>query len=79
LWVGLPRTIGNARNKAVFKPGETIAMNVPAEAFDLTVAFDRDVMGLPVRRATAEGSVVFEFGSKNLGVGRVPTYSQAES
>jgi hypothetical protein len=54
-------------------------MNVPAEAFDLTVAFDRDVMGLPVRRATAEGSVVFEFGSKNLGVGRVPTYSQAES
>ena len=47
--------------KAVFKPGENIAMKVPP-----TVAFYRDVMGLPVRRTTEAGSVVCEFGSKNL-------------
>jgi hypothetical protein len=54
-------------------------MQVPPDAFDSTVALYRDVMGLPARRTTAEGSVVFEFGRKNLCRDRVPTCRQAES
>ena len=64
--------------KAVFKPGENIAVKVPSDEFEKTVAFYRDLIGLTVVRTTEDGSVAFEFGSKKLWVDRVPTLSQAE-
>jgi hypothetical protein len=53
-------------------------MNAPPDEFGSTVAFYREVMGLPVRRTTEESSIVFESGRKNLWIDRVPALSQAE-
>lgn len=67
--------------KAKFKPGQNIAMKVPAHEYDDTVAFYRDVLGLP--RISGEAlstteSVRFDFGGKVLWIDKVPSLSQAE-
>jgi catechol 2,3-dioxygenase-like lactoylglutathione lyase family enzyme len=64
--------------KAVFKPGENIAIKVPSDEFKKTVEFYRDVIGLTVLKTTEDGSVAFGFGNKKLWVDRAPTLSRAE-
>lgn len=52
-----------------FRGGQNIALKVPPSRWEATVAFYRDVVGLPQRQATAE-TVVFEYGSQQLWVDR---------
>ena len=67
--------------KPDFRPGNNIAMKVPAHEFDSTVDFYETVLCL--QRKTTESpdayeSVVFEFGDKNLWIDRIAGLSQAE-
>jgi len=64
--------------KTVPNPGKNIALKVPPDEFEKSVAFYRDVIGLTVLKTTAQGSVAFEFGGKKLWVDRRPALSQAE-
>ena len=61
-----------------FHAGPNIAMKVPPHAYDETVRFYRDVLGLP-EIAEHRPSVVFEFGHSRLWIDRVPALSQAET
>ncbi|NZA27370.1 hypothetical protein H0E84_13340 [Luteimonas sp. SJ-92] len=57
--------------------GRNIAMKVPPHAWDATVAFYRDVLGL--RPLTGhEPAIGFEFGANQLWIDRAPALSQAE-
>ncbi|MDH5823934.1 hypothetical protein QFW77_13195 [Luteimonas sp. RD2P54] len=59
------------------KGGRNIAMKVPPHAWDATVAFYRDVLGLrPLTDHAPE--VGFEFGANQLWIDRAPGLSQAE-
>jgi catechol 2,3-dioxygenase-like lactoylglutathione lyase family enzyme len=60
-----------------FAPGRNIAMKVPPHAYDATVAFYRDVLGLTPITAHAP-AIGFVFGDKQLWIDRVPTLSQSE-
>jgi len=62
---------------APFTPGENIAMKVPTDEFTSVVSFYSDVIGLKIKQV-AEGSVVFEFGGKNLWIDRSASASHAE-
>ena len=67
--------------KPDFKPGNNIAMKVPAHEFAATVSFYRDVLGFNQKEALSSDSsqsVAFEFGDKNLWIDRTPGLSQAE-
>ena len=66
------------RSRPVFRPGKNVAMKVPPDEFDATVAFYRDIVGLKRLRRGNANSVGFEFGGKNLWIDRVPALSQAE-
>ncbi len=58
-----------------------MAMKVPAHEYDRTVAFYRDVLGLPPIKEPAKSStesVRFAFGDKVLWIDRVAGLSQAE-
>jgi len=63
-----------------FAGGRNIAMKVPPHAWDATVRFYRDVVGLKVieRPPTVPPSVGFEFGANQLWIDRVVGLSQAE-
>ncbi|MFW6077412.1 MAG: VOC family protein, partial [Hyphomicrobiales bacterium] len=52
-------------------------MKLPPERFDPTLAFYRDVLGLPVE-SRGPGTAVVTFGPMRLWLDRVPTVSQAE-
>ncbi|WP_149193645.1 VOC family protein [Luteimonas suaedae] len=59
------------------KGGRNIAMKVPPHAWDATVAFYRDVLGLkPITGHAPE--IGFEFGANQLWIDRVPALSQSE-
>ncbi|GAA0911223.1 SRPBCC family protein [Nonomuraea longicatena] len=61
--------------------GRNIAMKVPTHQWESTVAFYRDVVGLPEIEAGYDGDIqtaTFEFGANTLWVDRVETASQAE-
>jgi hypothetical protein len=60
-----------------FTGGLDIAIKVPPHEYEATVAFYRDVIGLPPI-AGREPDVVFEFGPNRLWIDRVPTMTQAE-
>jgi catechol 2,3-dioxygenase-like lactoylglutathione lyase family enzyme len=67
--------------KPTFTPGRNMAMKVPAHEYDKTVAFYRDVLGLPQITELAMSStesVRFAFGDKVLWIDRVTGLSQAE-
>lgn len=64
--------------EARFAAGRNIAMKVPPHAYEATVRFYRDVLGL-VEITTHASSVGFEFGSNHLWIDRVPGISQAET
>lgn len=59
------------------KPGQNIALKIPAHLHADTVAFYRDVLRLPVLKESAE-AVVFEFGSMRLWLDRVEHQSQTD-
>ena len=62
---------------ATFRAGRNLAMKVPPHQFEATVAFYRDVLGLP-HLSSDESSESFEFGTLRLWIDRVTTVSQAE-
>ncbi len=64
--------------KTKFAGGRNIAMKVPPHAYEATVQFYRDVLGLK-EIAEHAPSVGFEFGSNTLWIDRVPGISQAET
>ncbi len=66
--------------KPIFEGGRNIAMKVPAHQWEATVAFYRDVIGLKVieQGDTNPQSVTFAFGSNQLWIDRVESFSQAE-
>ena len=64
--------------RPAFTGGRNIAMKIPPHEYDSVVAFYRDVLGLPVTDAAAEGSIAFEFGPSRLWIDRVAEMSQAE-
>lgn len=57
--------------------GKNIAIKVPLYAWENTVAFYRDKVGLPVTREL-ENSTGFAFGSMTLWIDRVPHQSQVD-
>lgn len=61
-----------------FSAGPNIAMKVPPHAYEETVRFYREVLGLP-QLPEHLPSVVFEFGHNQLWIDRVPGLSQAET
>ncbi len=63
-----------------FAGGPNLAMKVPPHQWDATVAFYRDVLGLPeLDPVESEPPTVgFAFGANRLWIDRVPTVSQAE-
>lgn len=67
--------------KPKFKPGQNIAMKVPAHEYDKTVAFYRDVLGfelIPLDNEEDNNTIRFKFGDKVLWIDRVTTVSQTE-
>ena len=60
-----------------FAAGRNIAMKVPPHLYDATIHFYRTVVGLKPIEAH-QPSVVFEFGSNQLWIDRVPGLSQSE-
>jgi hypothetical protein len=63
-----------------YSGGKNIAIKVPPHEWLDTVAFYRDILGLPVinDQPSATPTVVFQFGSNRLWVDRVEALSQAE-
>lgn len=61
-----------------YRPGENIAVKVPAHEFAATVAFYRETLGFPVLRESPE-SVTFDFAGKCLWIDRVAHLSHAET
>jgi 1,2-phenylacetyl-CoA epoxidase catalytic subunit len=60
-----------------FRGGQNIALKVPLNRWEVTVAFYRDTVGLPQLQATEE-SVVFQYGSQQLWVDRCPHLETTE-
>jgi len=58
--------------------GRNIALRVPPHAWEATVAFYRDVLGLAQITSHAP-ETGFEFGANQLWIDRVPGLSQAET
>lgn len=54
-----------------FRAGRNVAIKLPADRLEETVAFYRDVLGLPVHR-NAEGSAWVEFGPLHLWLDPAP-------
>jgi catechol 2,3-dioxygenase-like lactoylglutathione lyase family enzyme len=60
-----------------FRGGRNIAMKVPPQRWEATVAFYERTLGLQVRRREA-ASIAFEFGPNVLWIDGVEHLSQAE-
>ena len=63
--------------ETTFRAGRNIAMKVPPHQFEATIAFYRDVLGLP-HLGSDENSERFAFGNVWLWIDCVATLSQAE-
>jgi catechol 2,3-dioxygenase-like lactoylglutathione lyase family enzyme len=61
----------------LFQPGANIAMKVPADAFDATVAFYTETLGFRVESRDTS-SVVIDFDGKHLWIDRVETIEKSE-
>lgn len=61
----------------VFRGGTNIALKLPPSVFDATLAFYRDVLGLPILEQHRPNHV-FQFGTNRLWLDRVEGLSQAE-
>lgn len=60
-----------------FSGGRNVAMKIPPDAYAATVAFYRDMLGLPVE-VRAPDTAVVDFGHYRLWLDEVATVSQAE-
>lgn len=60
-----------------FAAGRNLAMKVPAPLYAKTVAFYRDVIGLPLEKEMP-ATTIFTFGAMKLHLDRCPQMSQAE-
>ncbi len=60
-----------------FSPGDNMAMKVPADQFDATVQFYRDVIGLRQIKKHLP-SFVFDFNGKNLWIDKMDNLPRAE-
>jgi catechol 2,3-dioxygenase-like lactoylglutathione lyase family enzyme len=69
-----------ASEKPSYQGGRNIAIKVPPHEWEQTVAFYRDILGLPELGdlPSTTPTVVFQFGSNRLWVDRVKALSQAE-
>lgn len=68
--------------KPVFKPGNNIAIKVPAHEYEVMLDFYAVVLGLERIELTSvndKDSVVFAFGEKRLWIDKVAHISQAET
>lgn len=63
--------------KPSFAAGRNLALKIPPHAYDETVRFYRDVLGLPALQ-NHPPHVGFEFGGKQLWLDRVPGLSRSE-
>ncbi len=63
--------------KPEFTPGRNIALKVPPHAYDATVHFYRDVLGLELLENHLP-HIGFDFGGKQLWIDRMPGLSQSE-
>lgn len=61
-----------------FSGGKNIAMKVPPNQYDQTVAFYRDTLGLEEIGGPSGDAVGFKFGANNLWIDKVTAMSQAE-
>ncbi|MBV7262507.1 hypothetical protein L6J37_05900 [Photobacterium sp. WH77] len=65
--------------KAVFKPGNNIAMKIPSHEYEKTLHFYREVIAIPeLAREKDTDTPRFQFGDKTLWLDNVPGISQAE-
>ena len=60
-----------------FTGGRNVAIKVPEHAFEATVAFYRDTLGLTIVY-DAVGTKAFEFGPLRLWIDRMPNLAQGE-
>jgi catechol 2,3-dioxygenase-like lactoylglutathione lyase family enzyme len=64
-------------SKPHFQAGRNIALKTPPHAYEATVRFYGEVLGLPqIERLLP--NVCFEFGDKQLWIDRVPALSRSE-
>lgn len=63
--------------KPTFLAGPNIAMKVPQQHFETTVAFYRDTLGM-AEIAELKPDVVFQFGANRLWIDPTPSVEQAE-
>jgi catechol 2,3-dioxygenase-like lactoylglutathione lyase family enzyme len=73
--------MSDSSERPIYTGGRNIAIKVPPHQWEKTVAFYRDILGLPVienNLPSATPTVVFKFGNNQLWVDRVETISQAE-
>ena len=73
--------MSDSSERPSYNGGRNIAIKVPPHEWEKTVAFYRDILGLPVienNLPSATPTVVFQFGNNQLWVDRVETLSQAE-
>ena len=69
--------IMTAESSADFRAGQNIAMKVPAQDFEATAAFYRDIMGLE-QLQSSESSIAFHFGRLRSWIDRCPHLSRSE-
>jgi catechol 2,3-dioxygenase-like lactoylglutathione lyase family enzyme len=72
--------MSETRGRPGYNGGRNIAIKVPPHEWEQTVAFYRDILGLPLidDLPSATPTVIFRFGSNRLWVDRVEALSQAE-
>jgi catechol 2,3-dioxygenase-like lactoylglutathione lyase family enzyme len=64
-------------NSPQFSGGANIAIKCPSHAYDQTIAFYRDTLGLPLIEEEADGCI-FQFGPNRLWIDKVPNLSQPD-
>jgi catechol 2,3-dioxygenase-like lactoylglutathione lyase family enzyme len=64
-------------NSPQFSGGANIAIKCPSHAYDQTIAFYRDTLGLPLIEEEADGCI-FQFGPNRLWIDKAPNLSQPD-
>jgi catechol 2,3-dioxygenase-like lactoylglutathione lyase family enzyme len=73
--------MSDSSERPIYSGGKNIAIKVPPHEWEKSVAFYRDILGLPMienNLPSATPTVVFQFGDIQLWVDRVESMSQAE-
>jgi catechol 2,3-dioxygenase-like lactoylglutathione lyase family enzyme len=64
-------------NSPNFSGGANIAIKCPYHTYEQTIAFYRDILGLPLIEEETEGCI-FQFGPVRLWIDRVPNISHPD-